>query len=287
MSKALLAAGHAVRCLVRNVAKVQELASASCELVQGDIADLAAVQRAVAGVQAVYITIHTLSPQPGSGVGQGFMDIEKTGVQHVITACQAEGVGQVIYVTSLGISPAGPGEWLRGRWHTEQLLLHSGLAATIIRPGFIVGVGGQGFDTMVGNARRRVAFVLSTDRPKMRPIALSDLVYYLVGVLGEPRAAGQGYDVGNDEVLSMNQLINITADLVGRPHPVKLQLPLGLLGAVAPLIDRLGKLPSGAMKGIVDGVQVDMIGDPQPLRALLPRPLLSFRQAVQQALASD
>ncbi len=253
----------------------------------GDIADLASVQRAVNSVSAVYIAIHTLSPQPGSQASQGFMDVEKTGIQNVITACQSAGVGQVIYLTSLGISPGGPGEWLRGRWHTEQLLLHSGLAATVIRPGYIVGVGGRGFDTVVGNAQRRVAFALSGDRPKMRTIALSDLIYYLVGVLGEPRAAGQGYDVGNDDVLSMNQLIDTTADLLDRPHPVKLRIPLGLLGAFAPLLDRMGKLPRGAMKGIVDGVRVDMIGDPQPIRVLLPRPLQSFRQAVQQALTHE
>ena len=253
-------------------------------MVPGDIADPAAVQRAVAGVAAVYIAIHTLSPQPGSGVGQGFMAIEKTGVQNVIAACRASGTPRVIYVTSLGIAPDERSAWLRERWQIEQLLLGSGLAATVIRPGFIVGVGGLGFDTMLGNARRRIAISLGGDHPRMRPIAVDDLVYYLVGILDEPRASGQRYDVGNDEVLSMNEMIDRTAEILGRSHPYKFQLPLGLLGAFAPLIDRLGKLPQGAMKGIVDGVQVDMIGDPLPIRQLLTRPLLTFKAAVQRTL---
>ena len=285
LCKALLAAGHAVRCLARDVAKVEDLAAVGCEIMPGDIADLAAVQRAVTAVEAVYISIHTLSPQPGSGGQARFMDVEKTGVRNVVTACQASGVRRVIYVTSLGVSPQERSEWLRERWHTEQLLLTSGLAATVIRPGFVVGVGGRGFDTVVGNAGRRVAFSLSGNRPKMRTIAVDDLVYYLVGVLDEPRSYGQAYDVGNDDVLSMNQLLDGTADLLGRPHPLKLQLPLGLLGASAPLIERLGKLAGGTIKGIVDGVQVEMVGDPLPLRQLLPRPLLPFALAVKQALA--
>ncbi len=285
LSKALLAAGYAVRCLARNVAKVEDLAAAGCEVVPGDIADLAAVRRAVEAVDAVYISIHTLSPQPGSGTGSRFMDVEKTGVQNVITACRASGVRRVVYVTSLGVSAAERSEWLRERWHTEQLLLTSGLDATVVRPGFVVGAGGLGFDTVVGNAKRRFSFSLSGDKPKMRTIAVDDLVYYLVGVLDEPRAYGQGYDVGNDDILSTNQLIDGTADLLGRPHPVKLQLPLGLMGAGAPLIERLGKLARGTIKGLVDGVQVEMIGDPLPLRALLPRPLLPFPQAVKRALA--
>jgi hypothetical protein len=60
---------------------------------------------------------------------------------------------------------------------------------------------------------------------------------------------------------------------------------LGLMAASASLIERLGKLAPGTIRSITDGVKVEMVGDPLPLRTLLPRPLLSFRQAVKQALA--
>lgn len=286
LTKALRAEGYAVRCLARDPARVQDLAAAGCEIVQGDISDLASVQRAVAAVQAVYIAIHTLSPQADSAAQHRFMEIEKNGVQNVVTACTSCGVRRVIYVTSLGISPDQQSEWLRERWHTEQLLLNSGLDATIIRPGYIVGVGGRGFDTVVGQAKGRIAITLGGKRPKMRTIALDDLIYYLVGVLDDPRAYGQGYDVGNDDVMSMNQLIDTTAEILGRQHPFKIQIPPTLLGALAPLVERMGKLSGGAMKGFVDSLKVDAIGDPMPIRALLPQPLLSFRQAVAWALTS-
>lgn len=61
LAEALLKEGHAVRCLARDLAKVQHLATAGCEIVRGDITDLASVQRAVNSVQAIYISIHTLS----------------------------------------------------------------------------------------------------------------------------------------------------------------------------------------------------------------------------------
>jgi uncharacterized protein YbjT (DUF2867 family) len=284
LTKVLLAEGYAIRCLARDPDRVENLAADGCEIVQGDISDLSSVQHAIESVQSVYIAIHTLSPQPSSGRGSRFMDIEKNGLQNVITACRSCGVQRVIYVTSLGISPDEPSEWLRERWHSEQLLLNSGLNATVIRPGYIVGVGGRGFDTIVSNAKRRIAINLGGDRPKMRTIAIDDLVYYLVGVLNEPRAYRQCYDVGNDDVLSINQLTDITSDILGWPHPVKLLLPLAPLGALAPLIERVGKLSRGTIKGFVDSLKVDAIGDPLPIRTILPRPLLSFRQAVEQAL---
>ena len=284
LTKALLAEGYAIRCLARNPARLQDLAAAGCEIVQGDIADLASVERAMESVQAVYISIHTLSPQQTSGARPRFMDVEKTGLQNVVTACRSRGVHRVVYVTSLGIAPDAPSEWLRERWHTEELLLHSGLDATVIRPGNIVGVGGRGFDTVVSQAKRRIAITLGGHQPRMRTIALDDLIAYLVGVLDDPRAFGQRYDVGNDDVLTMNQTIDIVADLLGGRDPVKVQIPRALLGALAPLVERVSKLPLGAVKGFVDSLDTDAVGNPTPIRALLPRPLLSFRQAAKRAL---
>jgi len=280
LARALLAEGHAIRCLARDPDKLRNLAAAGCEIVKGDISDSGSVQRAVQSVQAVYISIHTLSPQRSDG---RFMDVEKAGLQNVIAACRAAGAPRAIYVTSLGISPDERSEWLRERWHAEQLLLTSGLDATVIRPGYVIGVGGRGFDTIVAQARRRIAVAMGGS--KMRTIALDDLIYYLQGVLDDPRAVGHAYDVGNDDVLTPSQLIDATAEILGRPPPLKIRMPLGLLGAFAPLIELAARLPRGAVRGFTDGIRIDGIGDPLPIRKILPRPLLPFRAAVKRALA--
>jgi hypothetical protein len=102
----------------------------------------------------------------------------------------------------------------------------------------------------------------------MRTIALDDLIYYLAGVLDDPHAYRQGYDVGSDDVLAINQMIDIAAEILGRRHPVKIQIPRALLGTLAPLIDRVSK-PRGALKGFVDSLKVDAVGDPNPIRAHL------------------
>ena len=281
---ALLAEGRVVRCLVRNPARVPELAEAGCEIVQGDISDAAAVRRAMASVAAVYVSIHTLSPQPAGGAAR-FTDVEKSGLQNVIAACRSCGVTRVVYVTSLGVSADASSEWLRERWHVEQSLVDGGIDATVVRPGHIVGVGGRGFDTMVGNARRRVAITFGGALPRMRTIAIDDLVCYLVGVLDDPRTYGQRYDVGDDDVLSINQLIDGIAAILGRRRPIKAAVPMRLLGALAPFVERGTKLPAGAVTGFVDGMKVDAVGDPVPIRAILPRPLLPFRAAVERALS--
>jgi len=283
LTNALLAEGYTIRCLARDPARFQDLATAGCEIVQGDIADRASVQRAMDSVHAVYIAIHTLSPQPASAAGQRFMAVELNGLQNIVTACHAHGVRRLIYVTSLGTAADAPSEWLRERWRAEQFLLTSGLDVTVIRPGMIVGAGGRGFEMLAGQAKKSAAIFLGGEQ-KMRTIAVDDLIYYLVSVLNDPRAYQQCYDVGNDDVLTNRQMIDAGAEILGRRHPIKLQIPLVLLGALAPLLERAGKLPKGSLNGLLDSLAADGSGDPLPIRSLLPHALLSFRQAAERAL---
>jgi len=158
---ALREEGYAVRCSARNLSRVQDLALGGCEIVQGDISDLASMQRALESVDAAYICVHTLSPQHAATAGQGFMDVELAGVQNIVTACMANGVHRLIYVTFLGTASDASSEWVRGRWKAEQLFLKSGLDVTVIRPAQIVGIGGFGFNTMEAKPRGRSASICS------------------------------------------------------------------------------------------------------------------------------
>lgn len=284
LTRALLAEGHTVHCLARNPEKVKDLAALGCDIVQGDISDPASMQRAFASAEAAYITVHTLSPQQASTTGQGFMNIEIQGLQNIVAACRMHGVSRLIYLTSLGNTPDARSEWGRERWQAEQFLLGSGLDVTVVQPGQIVGVGGNGFDIMVSQAKRSPTFMLANGKQKLRNIAVADLVYYLVGVLNDELSFGQRYEVGGDDVLTNDQMVNVAAEVLGRHHPIKIHLPRTLVGALAPVIERVGKLPKGSFRGLIDGLEEDMIGDPAPIRQLLPRPPMSYRQAVERAL---
>lgn len=129
--------------------------------------------------------------------------------------------------------------------------------------------------------------MMGSGRQKFRTIALDDLVYYLVGVLNDPRAHGQCYDVGSDDILTTDQMVDRAAEILGRHHPRKIHIPQALLGALAPFVERRTKAPKGAIKGFLDGMKADMIGDPTPIRTLLPRTPLPYRQAVERALTGS
>ena len=284
LTKQLLAEGYSVRCMVRNPEKVKELADLGCEIVKGDFSAPATVQDAMESMDAVYLSIHTLAPQHKDTSKLGFMDVEMNALKNILTACKQHDVHRLIYVTSLGISADSKDAWTSGRWKTQAYLLESGLDVTIIQPGMIVGIGGQGFNMVLANAQKRTAFVLGNGKNKFRCVAIEDLVYNLIGVLDKTAAYGQCYEVGSDDVLTADELIDKAAEVTGHPNPSKIHIPLGLLRFAAPLIELIAKSPKGAIKGALGGLGADMVGDPSAIRQLLPRKPLTYAQAVGQAL---
>lgn len=284
LTRQLLAEGFTVCCMVRNPDKVKELADSGCEIVKGDFTDPTSVQHALESMDAVYISIHTLAPQNKDTAKQGFMDIEMNALINIVEGCWMHGVRRLIYITALGVSADAKDAWTVGRWKTQQYLLNSGLDVTVIQPGMIVGIGGQGFNMVLANAQKNTAFVIGNGLNKFRSISIDDLVYNLIGVLQETEAYGRCYEVGSDDILTGDQLIDVAAEVVGHAHPKKFHIPLGLLRFVAPLIERIAKSPKGAIKGALGGLGEDMIGDPTSIRKLLPRKPLSYKQAVAKAL---
>ena len=281
--KSLLSKGLTVRCLARDTSNVVDLAGLGAQVMKGDVSEPSSLSAAFNSIDAVYVLLHTLSPQPASRPEQRFMAVELEGLRNIVEACRLNGVGRIIYVTSLGVSASAASEWLRERWRAEQSLFQSGLDATVLRPGMIVGVGGRGFGALSSQGAKSVAIFLGS-KQKMRTIAVDDLIGYLVGILDEPRSFGKAFDVGNDDVLTNSQMVDGVAEVLGRRHPYKILIPPAFLSMMAPLIERMGKLPRGGLKGLVDSLGDDASGDPKPIRAIQPQRLLSYRQAVERAL---
>ncbi len=283
--KALTSAGLSVRCLVRNPTRAADLAAERVEVVGGDMIDAAAVSAAARQVQAVIVCVHTLSAQPARQKGHDFIDVEEAGMSNIVAACHANEVSRLLYVTSIGVAADARSSWTRGRARIEALLFASGLNVTVLRPGMIVGHGGDGFGLVERGARRRAAVLISSAQQRFRTVAVDDVAYQLVALIDEPRSFGQHYDVGSDDVLTIDEMIDLAADHLDRRHPVKIHLPRRLIARVAPLLERAAKMPPGAIGGFVGpGSDVDMIGDAVPIRALLDRPPVPFASAMAQAL---
>ncbi len=277
--------GRGVRCLARSPRKAVNLVADGVTVVPGDMLDPEAVDRAVEGTSAVVVCVHTISPQGSAGRGQGFMDLEAEGLRHVVSACQRYGVIRVVYVTSIGVAEHATSSWLRGRWQTEQALFRSGLDVTVVRPGMIVGRGGQGFGVVARGATRGLTLAMAGPRQRFRTIAVDDLAADLVDLMDLPDAVGHAFEVGSDDVLTMKEMATMAAASIGRKPGVILFIPAGLLRLVAPLVERVGKVPRGAISGFAgEGAREDATGDPAASRTVLGRTDRPFLKAIDGQL---
>ena len=282
---ALRSEDRSVRAMARTPERAQGLAADGVEVVRGDFLDVDDVRRAVAGVSAVIVCVHTLTPQKGSAASQDYMDVEAAGIRNVIDACEAQGVKRVMYVTSIGVAEHGSSSWLRGRWSTERQLFDSGLDVTVIRPGMIVGRGGDGFGIVARGATRRVVVALGSPRQRFRTVAVDDLAHDLVDLIDNRSSVGQFFEMGSDDVLTMREMMTIAATSLGRRRAMTLFVPAGVIRAIAPLLERVAHVPRGALRGLVgDGQRQDMIGDPSAVRAVLGRSDRSFRESIDGQL---
>lgn len=283
---ALRAQGVHVRCMARTPEKAKDLISDGVGVVPGDMLDAAAVEQAADGVSAVIVCVHTLSPQSSMTKKLGFMDIEAQGLQHVVDSCKKAGVTRVLYVTSIGVARDSVNSWLRGRWETEQALLTSGLDATVVRPGMIVGRGGDGFGVIARAATKGFTVAMAGPRQRFRTIAVDDLALDLVELMDSPEAIGKVFEVGSDDVLTMKEMVKIAAASVSRKPGTVLFIPSGVLRLLAPVVERVAKMPRGAMSGFAgEGAHSDMVGDPKPLRTVLGRSDRPFAQAIEGELS--
>jgi uncharacterized protein YbjT (DUF2867 family) len=279
---AALDAGREVRAMARRPEAATDMAEKGAEIVGGDLLDPATVSRAVDGVGTVIVTVHTISRQAAADKSQNFMDVEAAGLRHVIAASKKHGVRRVIYITSLGVAEHASSSWLRGRWRTEQLLLNSGLNATIVRPGMIIGRGGDGFNVVARGGTRRFAVAVGNTKQRFRTISVDDLARDIVDLIDPSEALGQVLDVGSDDVLTMREMMAIIASHRGRRPARTVFIPARVIRTVAPLVERAAHIPRGALRGFVgDGSQVDMVGDPSAVRSILRRADRPFREAIE------
>jgi uncharacterized protein YbjT (DUF2867 family) len=275
-----------VRALVRDAGRARTrlgAAAADVELVVGDMHDDAALDALLTGVRAVYLLVQTVTTRQPPGTGD-FAAVERDAADRLIAAATRAGVSRILTVGLIGARADAPNAWVRSRAALEQVLLESGLQTTVLRAGLVAGKGGVGFDGLLSAAEQRVALIKGNGRQRWSYIALADLVGYLVDALDAQATYGRVLDVGSAEAPTYRELLARTAHLQGRRAPAVAGIPLPLLRAAAPVLERRGGMARGGLRAAVDHLGDDLVGDPSAVAALLPRELLGWEDAVRAAL---
>lgn len=277
----LLEAGYQVRCLARDPARLQGRAwSSQVELVEGDVLKPEILPPVLEGVDAAYYLIHSMKSS------HDFQERDITAAHNFGQAAQQAGVQRLIYLGGLGDSAAELSEHLRSRQETGATLREAGVPVTEFRAAAIIGSGSLSFEMVRYLAERLPVMICpSWVYTRTQPIAVRDVLTYLIAALDRPESAGQIVEIGGAEVLPYAEMMRGYAQERGLRRWM-LPVPFLTPRLSAHWVHWVTPIPAKIAKPLIEGLRNELIVRDDTARQLFPdiEPL-DYRQAVRLALA--
>lgn len=207
----LLAAGYRVRCLVRSGPKLASrtwVSDPAVEVVECPFEDSAGLAEAMRGCAAAYYLVHSMV-----AAGAEYRTRDRELAEAFAGAAAAAGVQRIIYLGGLGELGAGLSEHLSSRREVEAALAGAGVPVTVLRAAMIIGSGSASFEILRYLVERLPIMVTPRwVQTQSQPIAVRDVLHYLVETLRTPATTGRTLDIGGPEVVTYRQLMDIMSD---------------------------------------------------------------------------
>jgi len=276
----LVAAGHTVRATSRNAEALAGRGWDTVETVSADALAPESLEGAFEGVEVAYYLVHSMAGGPD------FAARDRRAARNFRRAAEQAGVRRIVYLG--GLQPGGDeSEHLASRAETGEVLRDGAIPVTEIRAGVIVGAGSAAFEVIRDLAfHLRVMVTPRWVRSRTQPIALDDLLGYLVGVLDEPRTEGGTFDVGGPDTLSYEQMIRTFAEVAGAKVTI-IPVPVLTPRISSYWLDLVTAVPANVARPLIDGLKHDLLADDSAIRALIPLELHTYREAVELAMAME
>ncbi|MDH4065150.1 MAG: SDR family oxidoreductase [Acidobacteriota bacterium] len=276
----LVAAGHAVRCMVRDPARLQGRPWLDqVQITRGDVLDEPSLAASLEGIDVAYYLVHSL------GSGHDFEARDLRAARAFGRAARQAGVGRIIYLGGLGDPSTDLSEHLRSRQQTGDALREAGVPVTEFRAAVIVGAGSLSFE-MIRYLTERVPIMIcpSWVYTRIQPIAVRNVIDYLAAALDVPESAGQVVEIGGADVITYGEMMTRYAALRGLRR---------LLVPVPVLTPRLSSywvhlvtpIPSAIARPLIEGLRNEVVVRDPRAQTLFPdiRPV-GYDRAVAAAL---
>jgi uncharacterized protein YbjT (DUF2867 family) len=278
----LLASGHRVRALVRDPARAVSDLPPDCALVPGDVLDPATLTAALAGVEVAYYLVHLMS----SGEF-GFEERDRSAAANFAAAARAAGVRRVIYLGALGQGDGLLSGHLRSRQEVGALLARGGVPTTELRAAIIVGAGSASFQMMRDLVERLPLMICPRwVTTRCQPIAIDDVIAYLVGCLGAPATVGRVLEIGGPEVLTYQAMMRALAQILGLRRWI-VRVPVLTPRLSSYWVHLITAVPTDVARPLIEGLRSEVIVRDPAVARLLPFPRTPFATAVRRALDEE
>jgi uncharacterized protein YbjT (DUF2867 family) len=280
--RALEEAGAPVVCLARRPEHLRGRAGPRTQVLQADLLQPAGLKEALHGVDVAYYLIHSMGARHGD-----FEEQDRAAAGNFGAAARAAGVRRIIYLGGLAPEGASLSAHLRSRHEVGEILRGSGVETIELRASIVLGAGSLSFE-LVRALVERLPFMIVPrwTRVEAQPIAVSDLIAYLLEAATLPGAGSRVVEIGGADLCSYEGLMKEYARQRGLKRPM-LRVPVITpwlsslwLGLVTPLYARVGRK-------LIESIRSpSVVRDSGPAGAFAVRPI-GVEQAIRRALQDE
>lgn len=281
----LLEAGYRVRVLARHPERLRDTTwHDQVDISEGDAGDPMALREAMAGVDVAYYLLHSLQ------LGPGFAEVERNMAKLFGVTARDLGVGRIVYLGGLTpeCSPEVLSEHLASRSEVGEILRDSGVPTAELRAAVILGSGSASFEMLRYLTERLPAMVTPrwiTNR--IQPIAIRDVLRYLVGCMELPADVNRTFDIGGPDVLTYEQMMQRYAKVAGLRRRIIWRTPVLSPTLSGHWVGFITPVPASIAKPLVESLRNEVICSESDIKTYIPDPpegLLDFDTAVKYAL---
>jgi uncharacterized protein YbjT (DUF2867 family) len=278
---ALEGAGYQVRCLARRPEHLEQRVGRQTEVVGGDLLEPASLEPAMAGIDVAYYLVHSM------GSSGDFEDLDRQAAANFGKAARQAGVRRIIYLGGLGEEREDLSPHLRSRQETGKTLRASGVPVVELRASIVLGSGSLSFELIRALVERLPVMICPKwVHVKAQPIAIEDVVSYLVESLELPTEGSEVFEIGGADQVSYADIMREYAQQRGLrryfiPVPVLTPKLSSLwLGLTTPVYARIGRK-------LIEGVRnPTVVTNDDAWRAFDLRPM-NLAQAISRAVRNE
>lgn len=279
----LLAAGYRVRVVVRSRAKLEGrpwCRHPQLEIVEGDVFDRSSLRHATEGCGAVYYLVHSMS-----AAVTDFAAADRTAAQNMADAAADAGCERIIYLSGLGNPQHHLSKHLQSRTEVGEILKQGCTPVTIFRAAMILGSGSASFEILRYLVDRLPVMIAPQwVDTQCQPIAIRNVLEYLVGCLKQPDTIGNTFDIGGPDILSYRNLMQIYAKAAGLHQRYIIGVPVLTPRLSSYWIHLVTPVPASIARPLAEGLSNTVVCQDHRIRDLIPQKLLTCQEAVGLAL---
>jgi uncharacterized protein YbjT (DUF2867 family) len=274
LSRALVESGHRVRAMTRHPDDYE----GAGEAVYGDVFDAESLAPVLRGVDAAYYLVHSLD-------SNDFEEKDADAALNFSGAAADAGLERIVYLGGLGVDDGELSPHLRSRRQVEELLHTSGIPVTALRAAVVIGHGGISWEMTRQLVDHLPAMVTpSWVNTKTQPIALPDVIRYLVGVLEPEAAKGRVFEIGGPEVLRYIDMLQRAAKVQGKWLP-NVSVPLLSPRLSSGWLSLVTDVDLETARNLVDSMTNEVVVRDHSIEQVVPGPTMGYDDAVRLALA--